>query len=248
MAEQIEQGGQPSLRPRDRAIVLAVATVGVMYVSSLTYPDTSPDRIQSLDLVLSSIATLIIGLASGTSAVWRLLIGLFIVSPLEQVSDIALGRPNAWSGFKFAEIVMLNTALTLLLPYLDPPRRILSWATGSPSNAGRVWRQALLYLGYGSWLMLIFLIITFVSLSIVELTKIAAGHPDMDGQVFDQQTQIGVRVLLAIIGGVIIAVSAWVWIWRRSKLGTAFPEKPRETTTIPADIADAVRESADPPR
>lgn len=240
--------GQPVVRPWQRAIVLVAAMTIAAFVVSIVYPETGIERVQWPDYVVGALADGILGLASGLGSLWRLAIGLFVVSPIDRLNEIVIGRPDAFNVEQIGKAAIQNTVLTWLLPYLDPPGVILRWVYRRASKTAGRFREAALYVGYGLWLILVVFVLVAVSAFAVVFFKILTGYPDKAGQAYDLEERLGAGVALAIAAAVVIATWLGIWFWRRRKTRSETRAARRETTPIPAEVADAVRDSADPQR
>lgn len=237
------------LRPIDRAIVLVVVVLAVTLGPTLAYPESGIERLQWPDFVMGAITNALAGLISALAPWWRILVGLFVVTPIDQVADIYIGRPNAWSSAKVAKDAIQNAALVWLLPHLDPPQLVLRWMNRASSRLVKNLRISIVYIGYGVWLLVIILALLSVMELAVEFTKLLAGYPGIEGQVFDVPQRIALASVLALIALLVAGVVSLVWFWRRKRpSSTTWPATPRETTAIPTTVAEAVRDSTVAPR
>ena len=94
-------GGRGFFRPQERAIVLVVMFAIALLI--LWFFDTGDDveRLNWVDFVFWTVSSAIMGLASALSPLWRVLVGLLVVSPLDQAADVLLGRADAWKANRY---------------------------------------------------------------------------------------------------------------------------------------------------
>jgi len=239
--------GQSLFRPLTRAIALVAVVMILLGGGALFGSGESSRQLHWVDFVFGALSVGIVGLVSAFSPLWRLLIGLLVVSPLDQASDVLLGRPDALNPAEVVRQVVESTFLTWVLPYLDPPALVQRWMANAPSRRVTTFRRAGIYIAYGVWLLAVIVATVLIANVAAELVKILAGYPDGDGTVWEVPMRITLGVMLAVAAVLVTAGWLLVRFWRRKKVPKAFPETAREMTPIPDFVADAVRDSADKP-
>jgi hypothetical protein len=198
-----------------------------------------------LNLVFGVVCFGSIGLASALSPLWRVLVGLLVVTPLSYyAADVIRGAPDAWDSQYLPLELVGNALLTWMLPYLDPPAFVQRWVAHAPSRLTTTLRRGCVYIGYVCWL----LVVCLATLLVTALVIIIAGFSPPVENVPPEAMRIGAAIMLAIEA--ILALLVWfsVRLWRRGKTGKPFPDTLREPSApLPDFVADAVRDSAGKP-
>lgn len=181
-----------TVRLRTLVYTLAMA----IFVIAFTVTDSRTDisRFGILDVVTAVGSDLLVGLASGFGLPLRAAIGLLGAVPMSFLADVVLGRPDAFSATNIGTNVMSAGVMTLILPWLDPPRRLWSWASRGTGSDQR-FRLGLLYAAWGHWLFAATLVCAFLGYFVAELL---AGSDGIAG--FER---LGFALMVMGVGGVI---------------------------------------------
>lgn len=180
--------------PRLRTLVYTVAMAIFVIAFTVTDSRTDISRFGILDVVTAVGSDLLVGLASGFGLPLRAAIGLLGAVPMSFLADVVLGRPDAFSATNIGTNVMSAGVMTLILPWLDPPRRLWSWASRGTSG-GQRFRLGLLYAAWGLWLFAATLACAFLGYVVAELL---AG-PDRIASL----ELLGLALMVMGVGGVI---------------------------------------------
>jgi hypothetical protein len=140
---------------------------------------------------------------------------------LDQAPDVLLGRSDAWKANDIAVELMVNTLLTWILPYLDPPTFVQRWISNARSRWVTTLRKSSVYVAYGVWLFVVFTATAFVAWSLTLL----AGY-DTSGDEKTQLIRLGGAGILALATVLLLSVWLFVRFLRRGKSSNAFTNPP----------------------
>lgn len=160
----------PILRALVVVVTLAVATGALAIFDT----DRTVSRLTLLDVVLEAISNSIMGLASGLGLVARTLIGVLFVAPIEHSADVILARPDALSVQSLIRQAIAATLMTVILPWIDPPRLFWRWAASGSVAAQRL-KLALVLLAWAAWLLAAALGCTLIGYAVVASATIVIG-------------------------------------------------------------------------
>lgn len=199
-----------TVRLRTLVYTVAMAT----FVIGLTVTDSRTDisRFGILDVVTAVGSDLLVGLASGYGLPLRAAIGLLGAVPMNFLADVMLGRPDAFSATTIGTNVMGTGVMTFILPWLDPPRRLWSWASRGISG-GQRFRLGLLYAAWGLWLFAATLACAFLGYVVAELLAGADRIASLE--------LLGFALMVMGVGGVIWLLAGLVkrgWRANREQL------------------------------
>ena len=158
---------QPLVSPisvRLRAFIYTIAMT--VFAIGVTIADSRTDisRLGVLDVVVGIGTDLIVGFASGLGLPLRAALGFLGAVPLSFLADVVLGRPDVLSASTVGTNVASAGVMALILPWLDPPRRLWAWASSGRQRIG----LGLLCVVWGLWLVVATLGLALVGYTLTE--------------------------------------------------------------------------------
>lgn len=196
-----------------------------------------------LNLTMGAASDAASGLASSLAPLWRVLIGAFVVFPLQEGGNIA---SNGLIELQRTEPLIqfaVSVIFTWMLPFLDPPYSMVRWAHSRSGFLPLILKRAGMFLFYGASLMAAFFIVAqamyagfFIAQNVLVSTGVVASAPRPSAVT----TVNIVSITCAIILFAFLAVRMR---WRRGDESRLLVMQGR-AAELPEDIALAVRERA----